>query len=109
MNRILESKAYWDLTNHWAPKMMLVFLDKRRRSRQIEFTYQEGNKRFGIPDYAFTRALDQLIKHGLIDIVATGMGLRKNKTLYEISERWRKYGTPDFMRVTREKREGWHI
>ena len=109
MNSILESRAYWDLKNHWAPKMMLVFLDKRQRGTPMEFTYHEGHGQFGIPSYAFTRAIDQLIEHGLIDIASTGMGLRKNKTLYEISGRWQKYGTPSFVRVTRKKREGWHI
>ena len=46
--KILESQAYWKLTNHHAVKMLHVFLDKRLGGNLIDFTYDEGNTQFGI-------------------------------------------------------------
>ena len=70
---------------------------------EIEFTYKEAEHRRGIKQGAFLEARDHLIEVGFIDITHSGAGLYKSKTLYGISDRWRKYGTPDFQQVERQK------
>lgn len=67
----------------------------------IEFTYLEAEKKYGISKDRFTRALDQLIDRGFIDVRGSGMGVHKVKTWYAISDRWRDHGTPAFCAVTR--------
>jgi len=71
---------------------------------EIVFTYDEALKKYGITAPRFKRAIDELIAKGLIDIAATGQGTFRVVTLYAISERWRAYGTPDFVEAKRPKR-----
>lgn len=71
---------------------------------EIVFTYDEALKKYGITNPRFKRAIDELIEKGFIDIAATGQGTFKVVTLYSISERWRAFGTPDFIESKRPKR-----
>jgi len=68
---------------------------------EIEFTYLEAEKKYGISKDRFARALDQLIDRGLIDVKSSGMGVHKVKTWYAISERWIDYGTAAFCEAKR--------
>lgn len=114
---IILSEAYLSLSGK-APQIYLIFLGKRRIGKiavgrkkvpvvlnngEIIFTYQEAEK-LGISRQAFARALDQLIECGFIDIAHTGVGLYKSATFYSISERWKRFGTPDFEYKERKKR-----
>lgn len=76
---------------------------------KIEFRYTEAIERLGIKsDTTFTNTLDALIRVGFIDITSTGMGVKMHQTLYAISDRWRKYGTPEFIEKKRDKRKSGH-
>lgn len=114
---IFESKAFQKLPAT-AIRIYLAFLTKRRMRKstyggrkewgivnngEIEFTYKEAEAKHGIKQGAFRENRDRLIKFGLIDIAQSGAGLYKSKTLYAISERWRKYGTPEFEEIERKK------
>ena len=72
---------------------------------QIVFTYEDAESEYGVGNKTFSRAIDQLISHGFIDIARVGIGIGGYPTLYSISERWRKYGQPDFDIGKRVKRE----
>lgn len=70
---------------------------------EIEYCYSEAEKR-GIPRSNFMRALDTLLKKGFIDIDHSGSGGKKgDKSHYAISERWRAWGTDDFIPGARPK------
>ncbi len=70
---------------------------------EIEYCYSEAEKR-GITRPAFARGLDSLVAHGLIDVAKSGQGGRKgDKSLYAISDRWKEYGTDDFVKMKRPK------
>lgn len=71
---------------------------------EIQFTYLEAKEKWGILGSRFTRAIDDLIRVGLIDIAKTGCGLHKDVTLYAISDRWKKFGTDEFVEMKRPKR-----
>lgn len=71
---------------------------------QIQFSYKEAREHYGISATRFTRAIDELVRVGLIDIAHSGFGLHKDVTLYAISERWQKYGTDEFEHRERPKR-----
>ena len=71
---------------------------------ELVFTYAEAEKVLGLPRSTFMKCIDRLIAVGLIDITHSGSGGKKGDvSLYAISERWRKYGTPDFVVLERPK------
>jgi len=70
---------------------------------RIEYTYSEAQK-LGLTSSRFQRAIDELIEKGFIDIAHRGSGgVKGDKSLYWIGERWRKYGTPEFESKVRPK------
>ena len=108
---LLKSNAFRSL-NGTAKTVYLDFLMKRKMKQvkmaggikvpmilnngQLQYSYQEALQR-GITKPAFVRSIDTLIAHGLIDISRPGSGgKQRDVSLYGISERWRKYGTPEF-------------
>ena len=57
----------------------------------------------GVGAYAFTRALGQLVEVGLLDITRPGGGVKGDCSLYALSERWRLFGQPGFVKAERKK------
>ena len=120
---VINSMAFKQLTGS-AIRVYLSFLEKRvmrpykttSRSRpgrgcwaienngELQFTYREAQEKYGIPFATFRRAIDQLIEVGLIDITHQGTGIQKDVSLFGISERWRLYGTDEFVSRKRKKR-----
>jgi len=75
---------------------------------ELEYCYSEAEKK-GITRPRFMRAIDALVERGLIDIAHSGSGGRKgDKSLYAISERWRHFGTKNFIpaKRSRDNRQG---
>jgi hypothetical protein len=119
---VITSKAFLALKTACACQVYLIFLSKRRWEKvqtrpmrrekewritnngEIQFTYGEAEQKYGISAGKFTRAIDDLIRVGLIDITRSGLGLKKDVTLYAISDRWQKYGTDEFVVKKRPKR-----
>ena len=110
---VIESAAFRALTAT-AIRVFLAFrlkIRKRKVARrwvdtnhdELEFPYKEAVARWEIKPWTFRDARDRLIDVGFLDIVETGGGLFKCKTIYALSDRWRKYGTAAFRKVTREK------
>ena len=122
--RMFTSKAYMALTTATACHVFRIFLTKCqveqiqirpggrekdwiiKNNGEIQFTYKEAWEKWGISNGRFTKAIDQLVKVGLIDIAHSGFGLHKDVTLYAISDRWEKYGTDEFVHMERQKRPG---
>ena len=122
---VLASPAFRSLSRT-AMLVYLDFLGKRRMCKigrhktltilnngEITYYYSEAENK-GISRMRFRNAIDELIEKGFIDLVHQGKGYHKgtgyqrDKSLYALSERWRDYGTPNFLRKTRPKdtREG---
>lgn len=119
---LITSKAYLSLKTAAACKVLMGFLSKCRwekvqtrpgsRDREwhivnngeIQFTYIEAKEKYGLSSGKFTRAIDQLLAVGLIDITKQGFGLQRDATLYAISDRWEKYGTNEFVPMERLRR-----
>lgn len=113
---LVKSRAWLSLSGA-APQVYTLFrtkcqISKRYGARgrhqriisnngEIEFTYLEAEKKYGISKDRFARALDQLIDRGLIDVKSSGMGVHKVKTWYAISDRWTDYGTAAFCEAKR--------
>jgi hypothetical protein len=70
---------------------------------KIEYCYSEAEKK-GISRPVFVRALRELVEHGLIDREHAGSGgIKGDKSLYAISERWRAWGSDKFKERTMTK------
>ncbi|MEZ4600579.1 MAG: hypothetical protein R2940_12395 [Syntrophotaleaceae bacterium] len=114
---LLESAAYRQLTAT-ARDVFHRFLKKRQLKKrkgskknewivanngEIIFPYSEAEK-MEISRATFARCLDSLIECGFIDIEHSGGGgPGKDVSLYGLSERWRKHGTPEFEKRVRPK------
>lgn len=119
---VITSKAFLALRTTAACQVYMIFLSKCRWEKlqtrpmrsekewritnngEIQFTYLEAKAKWGILNGRFTRAIDDLIRVGLIDIAKTGSGLQQDVTLYAISDRWEKFGTDEFVVKKRQKR-----
>jgi hypothetical protein len=120
---VITSTAFLALKTAAACQVYLIFLNKcvpkklqtrpGRREKEymitnngeIQFTYTEAETKYGISEGRFKRAIDDLIRVGLIDITKTGLGLKKDVSLYAISDRWEKFGNDEFVVETRPKRK----
>ncbi|MHC4461850.1 MAG: hypothetical protein ACYS30_10515 [Planctomycetota bacterium] len=119
--RMITSKAFRSLKTAAACQVFMIFLTKcvpkqidgkpKRKdgwfianNGEIQFTYDEALRKWGILNKRFTKAIDELVRVGLIDITKSGFGLNKDKSLYAISDRWEKFGTDEFVIQRRRKR-----
>ncbi len=120
---IVFSKAWLSLRTATACQVYMIFRHKCRMEKvqtrpmsrekewritnngEIQFTYLEAEKKWVISVGKFTRAIDDLLRVGLIDITKTGFGLHKDESLYAISDRWGKFGTDEFVVMERLKRK----
>ena len=75
---------------------------------EIVFTYSEANKKLRFNKPRFHSAIKELVEKGLIDITHSGGGYNGDKSLYAISDRWRKYDSPEFedMTMLKDARQG---
>lgn len=114
---LIESKAFEDLSGKAAVVALIRFHQKAYKKRkdgkkrglknlivtnngEIIFTYAEA-KELGIKStQTFHRVLMELVEDkGFIDIVYRGNYYQNEPSKYAISERWKRYGSPQYERV----------
>ncbi len=95
-DNLKESEAFKDLSIHakWL-YMEFKFRFHGDNRYHIIFPYQEAIKVMSIN--TFVKSRNKLIENGLIDIVERG-GFYNQPAIYGLSERWKKYGTKDFIK-----------
>lgn len=84
--------------------------DKRSRKGRIQFdgtgltfTYEEAKDVLKISGAQFSRELKKLVELGFLDIEHQGGCYGKDYSRYTLSERWKAYGTPDFVKVEKKR------
>ena len=107
---LIESKAFQSLKGRQV-QFLLCFYQRRvfrkikvrgRKTKvctnkdEIVFTYAEGDE-LGFPTSTFDRYQKALMDVGFIDIAETGGGLFRSANIYSISDRWKKYGTSEYV------------
>lgn len=100
----LNSLAYKELPYaaakaypYFISKVKMPLEDPQRYALEFSFSYSEA-KRYGFAPATFSKAIQALVAHGLIDPIDKG-GLRSNgKSLnkFSLSQRWKDYGKPEF-------------
>jgi len=109
---LLKSTAYRTLSSPTAYFVLGIFWTKRQIGKvgrsgkkqivilnngEIIFAYVEAKKKYSISYSTFKAAIDELREKGFIDIAESGAGLYKSANLYALSDRWRLYGTPEYV------------
>lgn len=120
---LIESEAYRMLSGKAAVTCLLRFQQKAYRKRksskkkgmkdmiitnqgEIIFTYAEA-KELGISSSkTFNKVIHELVEEkGFIDIAEQGKWYSKQPTKFGISERWKKFGTPDYRKVEIQRQQ----
>ena len=116
IRQMLKSKAFREMSRKGnggvAIRVYLIFLTFRRieiigkkgherknilNKDELNFTYKTAEEIYGISRGRFTRAIDLLVGYGFINIVSTGSGMKKVKSVYGLCERWKGYDQKDFV------------
>ena len=114
---MFESKAYWAL-NGSAPQLLTLFLGKRSRERvadkkgvkshqwtnldSITMTYAELKNKYDITQPRATRAIDELLAKGFLEIRHYGGTYKKDKSIYSLIDKW-KFWSKDTVFSKRER------
>ena len=100
-HNVLNSEAWKNLKIH---TKWLYFEFKIRwhtdNTRNIIFTKEEAIKIMAYKTFKESR--NKLIERGFIDIIKCG-GLEKQSAIYGLSDRWKKWGTKNFVRIDIKK------
>ncbi len=122
---MLNHKAYIELPP--TPKGMLPYFlgkvripstDPKHYYAEFSFTFSEA-VRYGCARRSFYRAIEALMEYGFIDPIRKGCqsGGRDTASIFRLSKRWEKYGTPVFERISwaefgqaqiRKQVQNWH-
>lgn len=113
--RMIHSLAYRKLSGS-AIRVLNHFMLKRRwdpKSKKgnpkyidegLKFPYGEAKRELGIKyPSTFSDLIQRLVEVGFIDIESRGDALISKATVYRLSDRWMKYGTPGFVPKPYEK------
>jgi hypothetical protein len=113
---LLHSEAFRSLRYAPTLKVLCWSYEKRKirktgsrknRYQEIDdpfsFTFSEAALR-GLTHKQFGRAIRELYGRGFLELEKHGSGMHKDFSLYCFSERWRKFGTPEFERKEFPKR-----
>jgi len=69
---------------------------------QLRLTFEEAEK-MGFSRATFSRAVLENIDHGFLSITHQGSGLHRDANLYNLDNRWPKWGTANFEAVTKQR------
>jgi len=97
-NIMTDSVPWKDLSIH---ARYLYFEIKKKWAghndrRHIIFTQKEAKNIMAID--TFIKSRNKLTENGFIDVIDRG-GLFKQPAIYGLSDRWKKYGTKDFIKM----------
>jgi hypothetical protein len=126
---LIESEAFNSFKRTKSGQILMHFLRRRQWSKvkigkkkkwvitnngEIVFPYSEAEK-FGYSRRQFNEAKRELVEHGFIDVNNEGGIYDGDTAKYSISDRWEKYGTPEFIfkTIPKDTRQGrgwaaWH-
>jgi hypothetical protein len=97
-HELWDSKPFRELNVH--ARYLYTEFERKfngNNGNNLKLTHKEARTLMSIN--TFTNARDQLIEKGFIDVYRRG-GLWKQAAIYGFSNRWRKYGTSEFEKIT---------
>jgi len=102
-HNLANSEAFKSLSIHtkWL-YMEFKFRFHGGNKKHIIFIYQEAKKL--MHQDTFLKCRNKLIENGLIDIIKRG-GFYNQPNIYGLSDRWKKFGKKDFIKIDPHKIE----
>jgi len=107
--RSLSGKAMWVVQRFhqkmpWEERKVPGSSRKERiyLKDNLAFTYDEAIH-FGISRSRFHTIIKELVAKGFIDIDYQGGCYGRDYSRYRLSDRWRRWGTPEFKKVTKKR------
>ena len=99
LREMIKSEA-WKKLRHSSVRAYIHILSKQKDESgdNIKFTYKEASE--VMKEETFNNAITQLVEVGFFDMRRSGACFGK-KNVFKKSERWRKYGTPEFRKGVR--------
>jgi len=96
-HNLAYSEAFKNLTIHtkWL-YMEFKFRWHGNNRKHIVFTKEEATKIMAYKTFRESR--NKLIERGFIDVIKRG-GLEKQPAIYGLADRWKKWGTKDFVKI----------
>jgi|GEM_PF-901271 hypothetical protein len=105
---LYQSEAFMSLRRAFSVQLLILFLDKRIREstgkakdrkgrrRELKFVnldninmpYSELEKKYGVPRQTITRALDEILSKGFIEIQYQGGAYHHDKSVYALVDKW---------------------
>jgi len=112
---MLLSKAYLNLKGTSAKVLMVFSLKKpmeringewleKKEGREISVTYGEAKQFLKLTGTRFTRAIDDLIAKGFLELKYQGGGAEGDRSMYVMSEKWKHYGVREIKVMHRPKK-----
>ena len=97
--KMVQSKAWDELDSYDKEVFIHIAIKfKGNNKHNLSFTYEEASKLQS--PHRFNDSISHLVEKGLIDIMRSG-GVWKKCNIYGLSERWRLYGTEEFVQGKR--------
>jgi hypothetical protein len=100
---LFESQAFLSLRG-FSAQLLILFLGKRQRGpdkgrkgeprvtwsnlSNLNMTYRELKEKHGVPIPRATRAIDDLLAKGFLEIRHQGGAYRQDKTVYALVDKW---------------------
>jgi len=99
---LTDSEGFKDLKAHtkW---LYVAFRLKWRGGNPRDITFTEKEAKRIMDSRTFRADYRKLIERGFIELIKCG-GFYKEKHIFGLSNRWKKYGTKDFIKVDIAKR-----
>jgi len=97
-----QSKAYKELRHSSLRAYIHICLKQKKdddSGENLKFTYKQASE--VMKEETFNKAITQLVELGFLDMRRSGACFGK-KNVYAKSERWHKYGTPEFRKGKRK-------
>jgi hypothetical protein len=111
---LIESDAFLSLSGKAAMLCLIRFHQKAFKKKpkhnkrggyvitnngEIIFTYSEARELGMKSSQTLWKAVRELVEKGFIDIAEVGNWYLKQPNKYAISDRWKRYGTPEFRKA----------
>lgn len=94
---LLEFRNLCIIKSKSADKVNVRYIENNGKLR---LTFEEADA-LGFSRASFARAIQELMDSGFLSIAYQGSGLHRDPNLYNLDDRWRKWGTPDFQPIQR--------
>jgi DNA-binding GntR family transcriptional regulator len=77
-----------------------------RNNGKLILSYKSIHKQFGYSTATISKAIDQLVSHGFIEIAELGCGVKRQSHKIALIKNWQDYGTENFQPGTGKSKAG---